>query len=429
MPSSYLALLLAPGLVWAQSGITGVAKDTSGAVLPGVTVEAASPVLIEKVRSAVTDAAGVYRIVDLRPGTYTVTFTLPGFSTFKRDGVELPSEFTATVNADMAVGALEETITVSGEAPVVDIRSSRAQTQFAEETLQSIPGTGRLATLPAIMPGVTLRRESDRGVGGLSDRTQTAYSVHGAPEAQPVVDGMNHQITGLTSGVYVYNQIGIQEVVVETSGVGADRDTGGMQLNMISKDGGNVFSGTANFSYVGPDLEWSNLNDELLARNLDPQRIGSVKKFRDSAAAVGGPIKRDKLWVFGAFREGVTQQYAEGIYDNLLLQPGMGGNSFLYEQDRSKPTYSNDYSKDVTVRFTWQAAAKHKIVVAGSFQPNCNCVFNLLNPGTRRTREAAGPHHYSPNYVPSYSWTLSRDEPNPDRSWWVGKRHQPARHA
>ena len=399
------AVLLAPAAAWAQSGMTGVVKDTSGAVLPGVTVEVASPVLIEKVRSAVTDASGVYRIVDLRPGTYTVTFTLPGFSTFRREGVELPSEFTATVNADMAVGALEETITVSGEAPVVDIRSSRAQTQFAQETLDSIPGSGRLATLPAIMPGVTLRRESDRGVGGLSDRTQTAYSVHGAPEAQPVVDGMNHQITGLTSGVYVYNQIGIQEVVVETSGIGADRDTGGMQLNMISKDGGNVFTGTATFGYVGPDLEWSNLNDELIKRNLDPQRIGSVKKFRDTAAALGGPIKPNRLWFFAAFREGVTQQYAEGIYDNLLRQPSMGGNSFLYEPDKSKPTSSNDYSKDGTLRLTWQAAAKHKVVLAASFQPNCNCVFNLLNPGTRRTREAAGQHHYSPNYLPSYAWT------------------------
>ena len=396
-----LLLLGGPAVVFGQSSITGLVRDGSGAVLPGVTVEAASPALIEKVRTAITDGQGLYRIVDLRPGTYTVTFTLPGFTTLRREGVELPAEFTATVNADLSVGTLEETVTVTGEAPIVDIRSSRAQVQFEQETLQALPGTGRLATLPAIIPGVTLRRESDRGVGGLSDRTQTAYSIHGAPEAQPVVDGMNHQIASLTSGVYVYNQIAIQEVVVETSGVGADRDTGGMQLNMVPRDGGNIFSGIATFAYVGPSLEMSNVNDALLARNLDPNRIGSLRKFRDSAAALGGPVRRNRLWFFGAFREGVTQQFAEGIYYNKLKQP----ESLLYEPDVNRPVHSNDYSRDATLRLTWQAAAKHKIVFGASFQPNCNCVFNLLNPGVRRTPEAAGPHHYNPSYLPSFAWT------------------------
>ena len=368
------SFLLLPAAARAQSSITGVVRDSSAAVLPGVTVEAASPALIERVRSTVTDAQGRYRIVDLRPGTYTVSFTLTGFTTSRREGLELPAEFTATINADLAVGTLQETVTVSGEAPTVDLRTSRAQVQFAQETLQSLPGTGRLATLPAIIPGVTLRRESDRGVGGLSDRTQTAYSMHGAPEAQPVVDGVNHQVASLTSGVFVYNQINIQEVVVETSGVGADRDTGGMQLNMIPRDGGNVFSGLASFAYVGPSLETSNINDDLLARHLDPKRVGSIKKFRDSAGALGGPISRDKLWFFGSFREGVTQQYAEGLYFNKLTQP----QSLLYEPDLNRPVNSNDYSRDLSVRFTWQAAPKHKIVLTHSMQPNCNCRFNLL---------------------------------------------------
>ena len=394
-------LLLLPAAASAQSSITGVVRDTSGAVLPGVTVEASGPALIEGSRTAVTDNQGAYRIVDLRPGVYTVSFTLSGFSTLKREGLDLPAEFTATVNGELTVGALEETITVSGEAPTVDLRSSRAQVQFAQETLQSLPGTGRLATLSAIIPGATLRRENDRGVGGLSDRTQTAYSVHGAPEAQPVVDGMNHQVASLTSGVFVYNQINIQEVVVETSGVGADRDTGGMQLNMIAKDGGNTFAGIATFAYVGPSLEMSNINDELLARNLDPDRVGSIKKFRDSAVALGGPIRRNRLWFFAAFREGVTQQYAENVYYNKLRQPA----SLLYEPDLSRPAHTDDYSRDLSVRFTWQASSKHRIVLANSIQPNCTCVFNLLNPGTRRTPEASGPHHYNPHYLPSASWT------------------------
>src|SRR5687768_12227108 len=111
-------LLFLPATVFAQSSIVGVVRDSSGGVLPGVTVEATSPVLIEKVRSAVTDGEGLYRIVDLRPGPYTVTFTLPGFSTFRRDAFDLPAQFTATVNVELAVGSVEETLTVSGEAPI-----------------------------------------------------------------------------------------------------------------------------------------------------------------------------------------------------------------------------------------------------------------------------------------------------------------------
>jgi hypothetical protein len=148
-----------PAVASAQSSITGLVRDTSGAVLPGVTVEATSPALIEGARTAITDGQGLYRIVDLRPGPYTVTFTLSGFSTLRREGIVLQAEFTATVNAELAVGALEETITVSGEAPLVDTRSTRVQTQYTSETLQSLPGTGRLATLITILPGAVLQQE------------------------------------------------------------------------------------------------------------------------------------------------------------------------------------------------------------------------------------------------------------------------------
>ena len=142
-------VVLLPSISWAQSSITGVVRDTSGAVLPGVTVEAASPALIEKVRVAVTDGQGVYRIVDLRPGPYTVTFTLTGFNTFRRTGIELRAEFTAAVDAELMLGTVEETITVTGEAPLVDTRSARAQTQCGGNAAGA-PGTGRLSTLISV---------------------------------------------------------------------------------------------------------------------------------------------------------------------------------------------------------------------------------------------------------------------------------------
>ena len=273
-----VALLALPAAAWAQSSIVGIVRDASGAVLPGATVEAASPALIEKVRSVVTDAEGRYRIVDLRPGPYTVTFTLAGFSIVRREGLELPAEFTATVNADLSVGAIEETLTVTAEAPIVDTRSSRAQVQFERDTLEALPGAGRLTTLSSVLPGATLTQENNRGVGGTSDRTHTRYSVHGGPEAQPIIDGMNQQLPNSTQGVVVFNQLAIQEVVLETSGIGADRDSGGMAINMIPRDGGNVYTGSATFSYSGPDLEKSNVNDDLLARGLDPTRIGALEE-------------------------------------------------------------------------------------------------------------------------------------------------------
>src|SRR5678809_160106 len=119
-----ICVALFPITAFAQASISGTVKDASGAVLPGVTVEAASPALIEKVRTVVTDGSGHYTVENLRPGTYAVTFTLPGFSTVIREGVELTGSFVASINAEMRVGALEETITVTGETPVVDVQSA-----------------------------------------------------------------------------------------------------------------------------------------------------------------------------------------------------------------------------------------------------------------------------------------------------------------
>src|SRR5215216_6299073 len=139
-------IVLVPSMASAQASITGVVKDASGAILPGVTVEASSPVLIEKSRAAVTDGSGQYRIIDLRPGTYIVTFTLPGFTTIKREGIELTGTFVATINADMRVGAVEETITVTGEAPIVDVQSIRRQAVVSGEVITAIPSSRSYAS-------------------------------------------------------------------------------------------------------------------------------------------------------------------------------------------------------------------------------------------------------------------------------------------
>ncbi len=394
-----VAALLLPAAAFAQSSITGVVRDASGGVLPGVTVEASSPALIEGSKTAVTDANGLYRIVDLRPGPYTVTFTLQGFSSLKREGIQLPAEFTATVNADLAVGALQETVTVSGEAPIVDVRSSGAQMQVQRDTLEALPGTGRLALLNTLLPGATLTASTERSAGG-NDRTQTRFSLHGAPEAQPYVDSINQQIPGITIGVFVFSQLNIQEVTA-TSGGDAEADFGGTMLKMVPRDGGNQFSGLSQFAYSGPALEASNINADLIARHLDPKRVGSLKKYRESGLAFGGPIKQSKVWFYVSAREGVNQLFVDGVQWNKLQQPA----SYLYEPDPSRRVFTNDFTRDLTGRLTWQVTPKDKVVLATSHQPNCNCLFNILTTGTRVTPEAAGEHHYDPNYTASLSWT------------------------
>src|SRR5207244_11801551 len=179
--AALLLVLLLPAAAFAQAAITGVVKDASGGVLPVVTVEAASPALIEKVRSVVTDDTGQYRIVDLRPGTYSVTFTLPGFSTVKREGIEITGTFVATVNGDLKVGALEETITVTGETPVVDVQSVRVQQTLSKDILAAIPSSRSGGGIQSLIPGMRDNGDS----GGIIDGGGSAGQLPGVPGRAP----------------------------------------------------------------------------------------------------------------------------------------------------------------------------------------------------------------------------------------------------
>ena len=194
-----VGLTLWPAAAWAQAaaGIAGVARDATGAVLPGVTVEAASPALIEKVRSAVTDAVGRYNIVDLRPGTFTVTFTLTGFATFRREGIELTTGFTATVNAEMRVGSLEETVTVTGASPVVDTQNVRTQQVMKTEVLEALPSGQRdLTAYASLTLGAVASTAGRNDVGGNLGESNTGVAMHGSrgDDGRINYDGMNTNV-------------------------------------------------------------------------------------------------------------------------------------------------------------------------------------------------------------------------------------------
>ncbi len=185
---------LVPAIVSAQAVITGVVRDTSGAVLPGVTAEASSPALIEKVRVGVSDGNGQYRIEDLRPGTYVVTFTLPGVSTFKREGIELTGSFTATINVDLRVGTLEETVTVTGESPIVDVQSARRETTLNSDVIRSIPSVRSYNAIVVVVPGVVTNLNDT-----VTGTATTQFPIHG---------GRNNEGRMTTGGLNIGNPTG-----------------------------------------------------------------------------------------------------------------------------------------------------------------------------------------------------------------------------
>jgi hypothetical protein len=244
-------LTLCPAAARAQvaAGIAGVARDVTGAVLPGVTVEAASPALIENVRSVVTDAVGRYNIVDLRPGTYTVMFTLPGFATFRREGIELTSGFTATVNADMRVGAIAETVTVTGATPTVDVQNVRAQQVLTTETMNQLPsGSKSLMAFASLTLGAMPSSAGRNDVGGDKGEQATGIILHGGrgDDGRTNWDGMNTNVffgnAGGQQRTYYFNTVAVQEVVIDTGGSMAETETGGANVNMVPREGGNRYS-------------------------------------------------------------------------------------------------------------------------------------------------------------------------------------------
>lgn len=307
-----VCLVAVPSLARAQSAITGVVKDASGGVLPGVSVEAASPALIEKSRTVVSDGEGRYNIVDLRPGTYSVTFSLEGFSTSKRDGVELPAGFTATINGEMKVGALNETITVSGSSPVVDTSTAVQQQVLSRAVLDAVPTGRSVPTLGAMLPGARLALPDVGGTSGMQNRDLTVHGSDGR-DTTFMVDGMIlNGIEGDGSVQSYFNDMMFEEVSYQTSAINAETSAGGVRANMIPKDGGNQFKGSGFFSAGNKSLQSDNTKDAIAAGLKAPD---ALNKVWDINLAEGGPIKKDKLWFFTSGRDwGVYQYIANSFY-------------------------------------------------------------------------------------------------------------------
>ena len=346
-------LVLLPGAALAQSSIAGLVTDETGGVLPGVTVEAASPALIEGVRSSTTDGQGRYAIVELRPGTYSVAFTLQGFREVVREGIRVTAGAAVPVNARLQVGAVEETVVVTGESPVVDVQQASQRQVLDRDVLDFVPSNRTLNSAGMILPGLRMTGHMTGGLG--NTRSQQYLVARGKDRGQnsSLVDGIDTRMLRET-GELSYNNFGAaQEVAIETNPISADTSGGGLKINMIPREGGNTWNGDVHFSGLDGSWQANNIDDELRAAGL--RTPSGTDWAYDINPSLGGPIMRDRLWFFTSGRlnraklapAGAT--FFEPNPDTGELEPG------------SQRGFNNTRLDNYSFRLTWQAAVNHKI--------------------------------------------------------------------
>ncbi len=398
-----VATVSLPAAAWAQVTLAGTVKDASGAVLPGVTVEASSPVLIEKTRSATTDASGQYRIESLQPGAYTVTFTLSGFSTLKRDGVELSGTGVVKIDTDMKVGGVAETITVTGETPVVDVQSTRREVTLDNETMRNLPSVRSYSYLLSAVPGVQTNNNNVN-----TGPVFAIFPVHGGRgvESRLTVDGLNisNPPGGNQPSNYVADIGNSQEVTMTSSGGLGEAETAGLQINVVPKQGGNKLSGLFFVSGFSQGMQSNNYDAELGARGVT--QPNPVYHVYDVNGSVGGPIQKDKLWYFMSVREQGQRQNTLNDYVNVNAG---NPNAWTYVADLNQPAYSDRTWENYTPRITWQANARNKFSFVWDEQPICRkCTGSTSfsgSPVNTTSPEADGYGEYNPQRVQQARWT------------------------
>jgi hypothetical protein len=336
-------LALATSAAFAQGGgasstatIMGRVADTSGAVLPGVTVTASSPSMLGT-QTAVTNEQGAYRFPAVPPGTYTLTYELPGFNSLRREGIELRLGFTATINVDLQVASLQETVTVTGESPVIDTSATRVQQNFKLEELQSIPNARDMWSLLAVTPAVQMARID---VGGNRAGTQTGYTAYGFNgQVRVLIEGIN-TTEGTGGAGFYFDYASLEEVFIGTSGQSAEMPNPGVQSQFIAKSGGNRFSGEYYLDWYNNAFQGSNIPDDVIARGIRPGS-NEIQKYYDTAINVGGPIKRDKIWWHFTYRD----------QKNSVAQP-----NFQFDQPFDTRLWNP------VAKVTWQANQNNKLI-------------------------------------------------------------------
>lgn len=373
-------LVFVPVTAYAQGSIAGVVRDTSEAVLPGVTVEVASPALIEKVRSTVTDGTGQYQIVDLRPGIYSVTFTLSGFNTAKREGIELTGSFTASVNVQMTVGAVEETVMVVGDPPLVDVRNVTTQRVMDREVIDTIPAGRTPFDLGVLIPGVVVAGvalntgSGSQVTGATGSSNAMTLRIHGSRNTDQLFT-MNGVPVSDASGYYnpiPTDPASVQEIVFDTSAAGIDSHGGGVRINVIPREGGNVFGGILTAWLSDGALQADNLDDELRSRGA--RTPDTIKDNWELNAGFGGPLRRDRLWFYLSARQQVINNTVGGMFYNRNTN---NLNVWNFDPDSNRPVSSDTTNKDGQLRLAWQATPRNKLGFVWHEGVLCGCNANV----------------------------------------------------
>ncbi len=304
-----LALLLPPTVVAQTVGATtgainGKVTDPSDAVLPGVTVAISAPQM-QGSQTAITNEEGSYRFPGIPPGTYRVQYELPGFATVVRGGIRVTLGFTATLNVTMQVSSVEETVTVTGDSPVVDVTSTKTSTNYDFRELASIPSARDMWAILAESPAITMARID---VGGSAAGTQSGYRTYDARGGQNrvMIDGLVTTEGDGAIGVYV-DYGAFEEVTAGTAGHGADMGQPGVQTQMMIKSGGNEYHGSLYGDYQNSSLQATNITDEQVSRGARDKDVNRMEVYYDFNADAGGYIKKDALWWYGSFREFDTE--------------------------------------------------------------------------------------------------------------------------
>jgi hypothetical protein len=360
-----LCFALIPAVAAAQASLAGTVRDASGGVLPGVTVEASSPALIERTRTAVTDGTGQYRITELRPGSYALTFTLPGFTTVQREAVNVSGIAVITIDAELRVGGVQETITVTGETPIVDVQSTRRQAVITNEVVNQLPASRGYGNLLMAIPSVQVNL-----LNSATDPTMQFFTVHGgrSNEGRVQIDGMNVGSAFNGGGVssFAYDTANVEEIQVAVSGGLGEADIGGPALNIIPRTGGNQFRGTAFSSHAGEWSQGSNLDDRLRAAGIT-ENPALIKSW-DTSFSMGGPILRDRIWFFGMARTFGNHTDNAGMYGNANVGDPT---KWLYVRDDNTKSRSANDKKVGAARITTQVTPRNKIGVYYDYQHNC----------------------------------------------------------
>lgn len=395
-----LLLLPAAALAQAPSSIDGLVTDATGAVLPGVTVEAASPALIEQSRAVVTDSQGRYSIIDLRPGDYTVTFTLIGFNTVVREGVQLSSGFTATINAELAVGSLEETVTVTGESPVVDVQNTRAQQVLTSEVIDTIPNSRGFSSFIQLTPGLTVANPTFQDVGGNQNENAASGGIWGGRDREFKIsmDGMHAgNLLGAGGGRsrgIMLNMAIAEEANLNLGGAGAEHEVAGVLINLIPKEGGNDFSGSFLGNYTNDSLQSDNLTQSVIDRGLN--KVNKIDRIWDMNGTLGGPIFRNRLWFFGSWRYwGKDKQIGDNYWNATQGTP-------VYTPDMSRPVVKDVTNRDISARLTWQASERNKF---NFYHTDESIDFQEVVDIIVTAPEAANRYRFDPDNMSGASWT------------------------